>query len=260
VKRAAVAFRTERRLLAADELRAWLAANRLTLADWNDFLRRAVLRSDTAGPSAAAPGDAATTIWAEGVCSGAFDRFASALAARAAALAANPEVAPRRPPPPEWPDRLWRAEAAYDELVRQVAASDAPRRAVAANSVEWLRVDCEYLASPSEDVAREAALLLREDGLPLPDVARMAGLDPASERMYAGDMDHDLRTRVLSAAPGDLVGPVAIGGSGFLVMAVRDKVAPSMDDPEIRERAEAWALSAAVEREVSGRVSWHEHG
>lgn len=257
VKRAGRAFRTERRLLAADELRDWLAAHRLTLDDWNRFVARAVVRES--GREAEGQADAAETIWTEGVCSGAFDGFARASAARAAALAADPELDPG-PPPPEWPEHLWRAEAAYERLCAQVAASDAPRRAVAANSVDWLRVDCEYLSSQDEDVAREVVLLLREDGVPLPDVARQAGLEPAGGRLYAGDMQPDLRMRVMSAAPGDLVGPVPLGGGLFIVMAVRGKLAPSMDDPEIRERAERWAVAGAVEREVSERVRWHEHG
>jgi hypothetical protein len=144
-------------------------------------------------------------------------------------------------------------------MTARVAASDAPRRAVAANGGDWLRVECEYLAATDEDVAREAVLLVREDGVPLTDVARQAGLEPVTGALYAGEMVPELRTRVMSSAPGETVGPVALAGS-FLVMSVRNKVAPSMDDPEIRERAERWAVEAAVAREVAERVRWHEHG
>jgi hypothetical protein len=274
LKRAGASFRTERRLLAADELRDWLARRRLTLEDWNGYLRRQLGGGSTQSPEGA--------LWAEGVCSGAFARFSEALAERAAALAADPHTAEPGAPHADWlarmPGRaeaaelgiqpeevasrcadLWRAESAYERLRVAVTASGAPRRALAARSADWLRVDCEYVLAASEDVAREAALLLREDGLPLEQVARAAGLDPVDERMYIGDMPDELRAPAMSAAPGDRLGPIGIeAGSRFVVMAVRGKVAPSMDDPEIRARAEGAAVEDALEREVTERVTWHE--
>ncbi|MEA2412235.1 MAG: hypothetical protein QOC77_2796 [Thermoleophilaceae bacterium] len=278
LRRAGIAFRTERRLLAADELRDWLARHRLTLEDWNAYLRRRL------GPGSRAQSEPpAGALWAEGACSGALERFAHALAARAAALAAEPDTEAGAPPA-DWfarmparaeaaalgvpaddvPGRcaeLWRGEAAYESLRAAVIESDAPKRALAAGSADWLRVDCEYVVAADESVAREAALLLREDGMPLVDVARAAGLEPVDGRPYVGEMPPELRTRAISAAPGDRIGPIAVdGGSLFVVMSVRGKVAPSMDDPEIRARAESAAVQKAVEREISGRVTWHEHG
>ncbi len=55
----------------------------------------------------------------------------------------------------------------------------------------------------------------------------------------------------MSAAPGDLVGPHALNGDGaerWIVAAVRDKVVPSLDDPDIRTRAEEAAVGAAIRR------------
>jgi hypothetical protein len=245
VKLAGQRFRTERRLLAGDELRAWLTEHRLTLDDWNGYLRRSLLRAGGAAETTPASED---VLWADGTCSGAFHEFAQALARRAAALAAAGGSA-------QQPDHLLQAERAYEDLVARVAASEAPRRAVVANQADWLRVDCEYLAAPDEDVAREVALLVREDGVPLPDVARQAGLEPAGGLIFAGEMQPDLRTRLMSAGPGDTVGPVPLGGL-FAVVAVRGKVEPSMDDPEIRMRAERWAVESALEREVAERVRW----
>ena len=222
VKQAGTRFRTERRLLAGDELRAWLAERRLTLDDWNGYLRRTVLRARGAAESAGAPED---VLWADGVCSGVFDGLAQALARRAAALAAGGAAA-------DQPDHLLRAERAYEDFIARVAASDAPGRAVTANSADWLRVDCEYLAAPDEDVAREVALLVREDGVPLPDVARQAGLEPAHGLLYAGEMQPDLRTRMMSAAPGDTVGPVELGGVFAVVRcAVRSRRRWTIRDP-----------------------------
>src|SRR4051794_13660077 len=278
LRAARAAFRTERRLLAADELRDWLSDKRMTLADLDGYVRRRL------GPGGAGDGEPPPgAVWPEGVCSGAFDRFVQQLAARAATLAAAPDTQ-AGPPAPHWfarmparggasalgippgdvPSRcaeLWRAEVAFDAFRAAVIASEAPDRALAANSADWLRIDCEYLVAADEDVAREAALLLREDGLPLADVARAAGLASVDGRPYAGEMPDELRPRAISAAAGDRIGPIAIErGSRFVVMSVRGKVAPSMEDPEIRARAESAAVRQAVEREVAERVTWHEHG
>jgi hypothetical protein len=282
VKRAGNAFRTERRLLAADELRAWLARRRLTLADWNGFLRRALLLASSPDPADAGAADPAEVIWAEGVCSGAFDGFVQALAERAAALAVEPDVDAGLPAPVWFErapsreaaarmgvapdsvavlcDELWRAEAAHARLRERVIASDAPRKAVASHGVDWLRVDCDLMIASDEDIAREIVLLVREDGVALDEAARRAGLEATRVSVLAGDIASELRARAMSATAGDLVGPVAIEPpKGFAVMAVRGKVAPSMDDPEIRERAERWAIEQALEREVSDRVTFREH-
>src|SRR5436305_5513715 len=96
LRRAGAAFRTERRLLAADELREWLADHRLTLDDWHAYLRR------QARPGGATAEPAPGAIWAEGVCSGALARFSEALAQRAAALAAMPDTGAGGPPPAGW--------------------------------------------------------------------------------------------------------------------------------------------------------------
>src|SRR3954470_20123064 len=71
LRRARAAFRTERRLLAADELREWLSEQRLTLADLDAYLRRR-LGEGGAEHGGAAGSPPAHATWAEGICSGAF--------------------------------------------------------------------------------------------------------------------------------------------------------------------------------------------
>jgi hypothetical protein len=132
---------------------------------------------------------------------------------------------------------------------------------VTANNIDWLRVDCERVEAADEDAAREAALLVRADGLGLRDVARMAGLDLVAERLYVADLPRDLQPIAESAAPGELVGPVSTGNGRFALLVVRDKVVPTIDDAEIRERAEQAALDAALARAVAEHVRWLDgHG
>jgi hypothetical protein len=278
VKQAGRDWRVARRLIAGDELKDWLAGRNLTLADWNDYIRRAI----GVRPAGAAPQP--DVLWAQGACSGTWDGVSERLSARAAAWEeAGAPTAPG-PPPPAWfaqmppaPDaeqigiagptvalraeQLWSAEAAFARLCATAAASDAVASAVTAHNVDWLRVDCDWLEAGDENVAREAALLARVDGLALPDVAQRAGLPLDPRRIYVGDLDAALQPALMSAAPGDLIGPLSPGnGSGpWLLACVREKVVPTLDDPDIRARAEDAVVGAAVRRAVEQHVSWHEH-
>ena len=180
-KAAEVSFRRARRLIAGDELRAWLAEQHLTVDDWRGWLR-------------GEPGEP----WTAGVCDGSFDLWADRLAERAGALAAADPPPASTSPPAAWFGRmpgaadaqalgipadavalraeaLWSAERAYEQLCAEAAGGDAVERLVTDNSVDWLRVDCELIEAADEDVAREAALLVREDGLAMPEVARSPG-------------------------------------------------------------------------------------
>jgi hypothetical protein len=278
VKQAGRDWRVARRLIAGDELKDWLARRRLTVADWNAHVRRSIgVRAADAAPEPDA-------LWAEGTCSGVWDDVAERLAARAAAWEVAGAPAATQPPPGDWfarmppradaiamgvdPDRvaahceeLWAAETAYERLRRAAAESDAVSTVVTAHNVDWLRVDCDWLEAGDENVAREAAMLARVDGLDLPDVAERAGLPLEPRRLYVGDLDEALQPTLLSAAPGDLVGPLSLGnGAGpWLLARVRDKVVPTLEDPDIRARAEEAAVTAAVARAVDQHVTWHEH-
>jgi hypothetical protein len=275
VKQAGRDWRVARRLIAGDELKAWLAKRHLTLADWNEYVRRAI------GTPSGDPQPGA--LWAQGSCSGLWEALADRLAERAAAWEAGGAPGVRQPPPPEWfarmpsaadaqaigvdparvaarSEELWVAEAAYTLLCRTAAASDAVATALTAHNVDWLRVDCDWLEAGDENVAREAALLARVDGLELGDVAQRAGLALDPRRVYVGDLDSSLQPALMSAAPGDLIGPLSLGnGSGpWLLARVREKVVPSLEDPDIRARAEQTTIEAAVRRTVEQQVTWHE--
>ena len=279
VKQAGREWRLARRLIAGDELKDWLARRQLTVADWNAHIRRSI---GTRGADAAPDPEA---LWAEGTCSGAWDRVAKRLATRAAAWQAAGAPPAPQPPPPAWfarmppagdaaaigidpahvavrCDELWAAECAFVHLRDAAAASDAVEATVAAHNVDWLRVECDWLEAADENVAREAALIARVDGLGLGEVAERAGLPLEQRRVYVGDLDPALQPTLISAAPGDLVGPLAVGNGGghWLLAAVHAKLVPTLDDPDIRKRAEEAAVATEVQRTVDEQVTWHEHG
>ena len=67
----------------------------------------------------------------------------------------------------------------------------------------------------------------------------------------------ELRTALVSASPGELIGPIE-RGAGHVLLHLRGKTEPSADDPEVGRRAAAVLTARAVERELRDRVLWHD--
>lgn len=287
---AAEQFRYDRELIAAEEMEAWLARFGLTVDDWMDAIERAILRSahsdevsEAVERFSAEEGEVARCMPAEAVCSGALPRFAMALAVRAA-------VADRRrgessgtssggpggdrdgrigsvagsfallglPPPDE--DRiaaLARLERGYDEFCLLLADPAAIRAQIEAHRIDWILLDWRALVFSDEASAREAALCLREDGKSLETVAQDAHLPIGETRAYLGDVDASARPDLLSARPGDFVGPLRIEDR-FHVLQLRGKTMPSEENSDVRNRAEASLRSKITEQEVAERVRWHD--
>jgi hypothetical protein len=274
-------FRYARRLLSADELRAWLERWGIEHAELTTWLR------SRAGPVGEAGPLTAEALWLEAVCSGALEAFAEALAGRAAARAWSTEASEasagvhRRPlgidagavvpgpeasaalglDPPSAAARLAQLSEAEEAFVAFCAAAldeRAIQREVASHAVDWLLLDCEHVLLPNQDAAREIALLVREDGAALAEVAALAGVSAGRARLLPEQLEPELAAALVSAAPGSLVGPLEAQEGRFALFLVRDKVTPSASDPAIRERAEEAVRQRAVEREVDNRVRWHD--
>lgn len=254
LRAAATAFRYEHDLLAAEELEAWLRDRGLSLSEWNDHLRRLLLRErwtdelDRIESEFAAAADEVERILpVEAICTGFLRRAAEQLAedAALAAPAGDGEV-----PIPA----ILRAA---DAVRARVPSTEEIEHEVAAHALDWIRIEAETLELPDLEVAREAALCVRVDGRPLDDVAADCGLAATALVLYLGDADPDLRTALVSAGPGELIGPVERPG-GHLLLHLRAKTEPSMNDPELGRRAAAALAARGVERELRDRVLWHE--
>ncbi|MEO8431049.1 MAG: hypothetical protein ABI592_06025 [Acidobacteriota bacterium] len=283
-------FRYERDLIAAEEMEVWLARFGLTVDDWMGAIERAMLRSahpeevgdalarfsvDESEVSRSAPADA--------VCSGALPRFAMALAARAAIANRSGAEPPRAFEegrsaertgrmssidaafarlgfPPANDGRvaaLARLEEGFEEFSRRLADPSAIRGQIEAHRLDWILLDWRALVFSEEAAAREAALCLREDGESLEAVAEDAHLSIVETRAYLGDVDASARPELLSARPGDFVGPLRIEDV-FHVLQLRGKTMPSEEDPEVRNRAETSLRSKVTDQEVAARVRWHD--
>src|SRR5262245_8473135 len=237
VREPAAAFRYARRLLAADELEAWLDGWGLTTAEWLGHLRRGLARP-IAGSFPARDRD----VVVDAVCSGALEGWARALAERLAVA-------------PDAPD--GELEARFDAFRAAAVTDEAVAHEVDGRRLDWLRVEGEVVAVGDEDVAREVALCARDDGEPLEGLAARAGGELVPLDAYLDDAEPALAAALLGAREGEVLGPLADGGR-WLVAHARRKTAPSLDDPDVRARAAARVLARALAREVERRVTWHE--
>jgi hypothetical protein len=252
ISAAARAFRYGRDLLAADDLKLWLARWQLDNQDWLAYLGRTVLRERWAEQVAAIverhpvdPSETEAVIWPEGACSGAFDNFGRKLAERAAVGARlgvdSGDVAA--------------LEDAFEQFCAEAPDRRRLEREIESNRLDWQRVTVDLLRVEDENVAREAALCVTSDGMALDDVARQTG---AAVSRFSGpldELDAELRAPVLGAGSGEVLGPIRVG-ERFAVGVVHDRVQPSADDDETRRRAEASILRRTVVREVNDRVRW----
>lgn len=281
---AADRFRYDRRLVASDDVIAWLEATGLTTEAWSDYLHRSLLRErwrvheESLPPGSLTPADIASIdVTAEGICAGAFDRFALTLGGRVAVVAAggldcsfDPDYdaigralrdhATWLAPLPIGDVRARLVRMAHVEHAFQLHADaaitpDALSRQVEQHRLAWTRVDLERLAFASVEAAREAACCVRCEQRSLTDVA-IAARQPVrdtSERLER--LDPALHDAVLSAGPGDLVGPIAVASRHEVVCVVAKKL-PQLSDPTVHARAAEAVVEQMLTRAMQAHVCW----
>ncbi|MGI8498951.1 MAG: hypothetical protein ACR2OG_15375 [Gemmatimonadaceae bacterium] len=286
---AAAAFRYERQLVTAREMREWLQALSLSLADWSGFIRRSILRRDhqprlaaLASADPATDEEVTTLLITEGVCSGVLQRSARKLAGRSSAIHGREssevsredekespiEASPSLTSPLALlladigPERLRAAETrlglidrAFQRFRAETITSSAVRERIGAHHLDWIRFHCRTLFFPDREMAREAVLCLRDDSSALDEISASARVRLEDTHVYLEQIDDLARDRFLGARKGELVGPLDREGA-FVVYQIVDKVLPSEKDPEIRRRAEDSVLRSVLTREVEERVAW----
>jgi hypothetical protein len=281
--RAAAEFRYARGLVTAQEMEGWLAQWSLTAEQWLGWIERSVLSARWAGEAMAAryaaPADeVAEAVWAEAVCAGALARLAERLAGRVAMAAAAREAglagapaadaaavlaemrhqAPGLVLDPACAERLEHLAGLEREFAAACAAALTPAAigaAIATHQLEWLRAGLVTATFSAEAAAREAACCVREDGLALADVARTAGVPWGETCIVLDDAAPDLRRRLVSAEPGELLGPLP-APDGAVLIAVGSKTLPDAGDAAVRRRAETHVLERVIHREVAARIQW----
>lgn len=249
VQAAADNFRDQHNLLTADELQEWLGRHDVGLEEWKAEMRRSLLEPAN-GVTPLSLDVVERACWVHAVCSG-------KLAAYARTMAEAVAVHLRDQPLTLTPDELAELPEQRERFCAAQLRTPALTAEISDNKVGWTRVDLVRLIHRDEMVLREASLCVRLDGRELADVAADAKAELRETSLLLDDAEPLLRTRLLAANPGDLIGPLAIGGGYQLVLVVR-QVAPSLDDPMARVRAEETIIKRALATEVNRQVNWHE--
>ena len=284
VEAAANAFRYARNLLSSEETEAWLTERGLDLDLWSEVLLRDVLRAqwagrpaDRAGTDLAPAAFDASLVAAEGICSGTFDIFATRLAERASVAEALGATAPALDLDATAQQVLeahrgWLSGRDRGDLIVRLAHVARLERLEALDAeatttpdtlavhldryrLDWIRVDLERLTFPTEQAAREAAWCVREDGLTLGDVAVASRRPIGDERVLLDQLPQPMRDAVLSASPGDTVGPLTVDAA-WLVAHVVAKVPATLDDALVRTRAAQSVGEARRAKAVLSHAVW----
>lgn len=252
IRKAGNDFRYARNLLSADELADWLGHYGITFDQWRDEMQRSLL-DPVEHPIALPPDEIEQVCWVHAVCSAKLAHYALLLAQE---VAVHMSQGPATSAPSE--DEL--ADLAQGHKHFCVARLSGPALAaeIDNNKLNWTRVDVRCLIHRNDMVIREAAMCVRVDGRDLDDVAADAGTTVRAVNLLLEDVDPALRTRLLAADAGDVVGPVTVAGDHWLMVVLR-RVPPSLEDPALRDRAEELIIKRALESEVSRSVTWHEH-
>lgn len=277
-------FRYERELIAAAEINAWLERHTLSVDDWMSYLARDLLRvrylptlDDLIDRHPPSSSDLESAAYVDGICSGVFDEFDAALAARAAltATVGDDATAPAnrfdttaariarvnarwlsaRPPEDTRVrlERVLRMESHYQEVTAAMVSPSSLADVVQSHRLEWQQLELDTVSFATEHAAREAMLCVSVDRLSLHDVAALSRQAAERRMWFLDEIDSELRDRLVAVEPGGVLGPVAVNGH-FDVTSMVKRTLPSLGDPRVAERAREVVVDAAVRRAVQDRV------
>jgi len=277
---AAKEFRYARDLVTALSMEQWLARWGITAKEWTGHLKRELHRSRWPAIADSLIGryempdeEVAPLALIDAICSGALDTWAKTLASRVAAVqniaSSTSSGDPLDPPAAiqallgddvetvrHTSQRLQRLDEAFEQFRATQLTEPAIQEYVATRQLDWVRFDCRSMSFAAEDMAAEAALLLREDGEGFTGVYSVAHAVPQVLRFYVDRLAGPLRDQFLAARTGDLVGPALVNDE-YVLYLIQDKVLPTVRDPEVRRRAEEGVLQHVLRQQLDRRVRWH---
>ncbi len=294
VKSAEVAFRQARRLLAADDLKSWLAERSLSVADWRGHLARALqaqryqaTASNTTQEvqdgddvdDAELSASARIAIVVEGTFESAVGRL---LEGAAAADLEHDAGTSFEPCPDSDAEALARSAASDNALplqVRDVSSltnmaatvldwTGARQRAfegadprhvrelLAERRLDWTQLEFDELVLSSATAAREAVMCVRADGLDLAAVGALAEVPVRTRSCTAEEAGEASAPHLLAAEPGAALGPIEEAGA-WRVLVLRERLVPNADDPAVWARARAQVVSEQLHRRLAGKVRFH---
>lgn len=271
-------FRYERRLIAATELEAWLAARSMRLGEVEAVLCRRWLCARFAGERSepVAPERAAEVMRAHALCDDTLSRCAETLRAWLAAGLSDvrPEMDPGRVEevvaaalasvPSQLAGlgrrelqrrtaRLVALEGSHARFRKVAISSEAIDARVAERRLEWTVVTGIELSFEREGAALETRLRVLHDSEALAHVAGTLGMAPVRRAVELGDAPPGLGAALLAAREGDLVGPWSEQQRWRVLEIDGHFRAEEAPDDTLRERARNELLSELVERLAAGK-------
>jgi hypothetical protein len=282
IEDAAREFRDERDLASAEEAEAWLAERDVSVPDLFEYLERRLMRSrlaarlgDMAGRDAADPEALERVIVHAGFLSGLLERLAVDLAGRAALAVEGGALDERDDaatgiaspsaivglaclPPQAFARkvlRFARVESHHERLAREGGAPDAIESVIRDHQLEWMQAEFARLRFTDVGAAREAQMCLGVDGEDVAAVAAAARVGIEEVRAYLDSLAPAAAERLLSASPGEPLGPFESEGA-FEILVLMSKHPPSAAEPETGKRAEAHLLAHREEAAMHRSVRW----
>lgn len=254
-------FRRKRRLVAREDLSAWLARWDVSDEEWVDWLERSLLvesfELDGHEPLGGMPEvdesvDAERDAWVDAVCSGALERAAWSMAEALGGWATATNGAPL-----PVTERTRALRDAYERLLALPVTDADLAREIATHAGSWMSLRLERADLRTVDAAREAVACWRDDGAPLARVAQLAAADLVTEEVRVDALEGPIRSVAVSAPVG---APVIVGTprTPGLVVVVADRRLPDVGIDEDRELARRSCVEARVEAAVDRWVSWRD--
>lgn len=262
VEATAAEFRYERGLESVESLKRWLAERGLSVDSWWEVMRRDASEQRLTGvtvPDASGEDDEEGRLGDLALS----DLLAEPVRALARRIAVARETVGWEPAPSDavsdatFDQRHDALEAIWRSWRDPLMTETALEGAVDRDRMSWVVLDLLETSWPSQDAAREAVSCVRYDGMALPEVAEAARVPPRESSRLVADLPGPLRDALLSAVPGDLVGPVEIPPRWSVVL-VRGKRAPSLDQALVRAAAERAVESRGAQPLVARHISRRE--
>ena len=100
----------------------------------------------------------------------------------------------------------------------------------AAHQTEFEHLQLAQLLVERDDLARELASQVRDEGRSLEEVAREQGLRVAHHQLLRRHLSGPLAEALATAATGELVGPVGTP-QGFALVLIEERRQPELDPP-----------------------------
>ena len=246
-------FRAERDLITAEETEQWLDARGLTVDEFSDYFVRAQSKGTPDAPVIPyedAPSELRDQLRIDLIISGDFDKLAEQLAWRFAS-----HTGPDATPPLEWQEELRELEAAYEAQRALVLTPEARTDTLTLLRLPLTRLELEVLELESADAAHEAILCLREDGESMEDVAHDGGYPLRHRQWWTGELAEDLQLRLLSAAPGDVLGPFP-NGEEFQIYRLVNKTEPQLSDTSVSAQVDDHLVQNYFADLVGTHIRW----